>query len=120
MYKTRFKLKVYIIVDVYAQWLISMLGAASSLSVCCRATTMVLRRASFRNLRKVFFYFEIQLHLTLVSIMGYWHKSSRKLKRNQPHKRSKTMQIVRKSYGRKLKLPKHPRKQRNLASKRWG
>jgi len=82
MYKTRFKLKVYIIVDVYAQWLISMLGAASSLSVCCRATAMVLRRASFRNLRKVFFYFEIQLHLTLVSIMGYWHKSSRKLKRN--------------------------------------
>jgi hypothetical protein len=32
----------------------STLGAASSLSVCCRATTMVLRRASFRNLRKVF------------------------------------------------------------------
>ena len=31
-----------------------MLGVASSLSVCCRATTMVLVRASFRNLRKVF------------------------------------------------------------------
>jgi hypothetical protein len=31
----------------------STLGAASSLSVCCRATIMVLRRASFRNLRKV-------------------------------------------------------------------
>jgi hypothetical protein len=34
----------------------SMLGAASSLSVCCRATTMVLRRASFRNLRKFFLF----------------------------------------------------------------
>jgi hypothetical protein len=32
----------------------STLGAASSLSVCYRATTMVLTRASFRNLRKVF------------------------------------------------------------------
>jgi hypothetical protein len=32
----------------------SMLGAAISLSVCCRAITMMLRRASFRNLRKVF------------------------------------------------------------------
>ena len=32
----------------------SMLGAASSLSVCCRATAMVLTRASFRNQRKVF------------------------------------------------------------------
>jgi hypothetical protein len=32
-----------------------MLGAVSSLSVCCHATAMVLVRASFRNLRKVFF-----------------------------------------------------------------
>jgi hypothetical protein len=32
----------------------SILGAASSLSVCCRATTMVLTLTSFRNLRKVF------------------------------------------------------------------
>jgi len=32
----------------------STLGAASSLSVCYRATAMVLTRASFRNLRKVF------------------------------------------------------------------
>jgi len=32
----------------------STLGAASSLSFCCRATTMVLTRASFRNLHKVF------------------------------------------------------------------
>jgi hypothetical protein len=32
----------------------SMLGAVSSLSVCCRTTAMVLRRASFRNLHKVF------------------------------------------------------------------
>jgi len=30
------------------------LEAASSISVCYRATTIVLRRASFRNLRKVF------------------------------------------------------------------
>jgi hypothetical protein len=48
--------------------------------------------------------------------MGYRHKLSRKIKRNQPHKRSKTMQIVRKSYARKLKLPKNPRKKKNLAS----
>ena len=33
----------------------STVGVASSLSVCCRATTMVLMRASFHNLRKVFF-----------------------------------------------------------------
>jgi hypothetical protein len=32
----------------------STLRAASSLSVCCCATVMVLTRASFRNLRKVF------------------------------------------------------------------
>jgi hypothetical protein len=32
----------------------SMLGVASSLSVCCHSTTMVLTRASFRNLHKVF------------------------------------------------------------------
>jgi hypothetical protein len=32
----------------------STLGAVSSLSVCYLATAMVLRRASFRNLRKVF------------------------------------------------------------------
>jgi hypothetical protein len=31
-----------------------MLGAASSLSVCCHTTAMVLTQASFRNLRKVF------------------------------------------------------------------
>jgi hypothetical protein len=71
MYKTRFELKVYIIVDVYAQRLISMLGPTSSLSVCCHVTAMMLRRASFHNLRKVFFYFEIQLHLTLISRMSY-------------------------------------------------
>jgi hypothetical protein len=98
----------------------SMLGAASSLSVCCRSTTMMLTRASFRNLRKVFSYFEIHLHLNLISRTGYRHKLSRKLKRNQPHKRSKTMQIVRKSYARKIKLPKNPRKQWNLASIGWG
>jgi hypothetical protein len=33
----------------------SMLREVSSLSVRCHATTMVLTRASFRNLRKVFF-----------------------------------------------------------------
>jgi len=33
----------------------SMLEVASSLSVCCRAIAMTLRRASFHNLRKVFF-----------------------------------------------------------------
>jgi len=54
--------------------------------------------------------------LNLISRTGYRHKSSRKLKINQSHKRLKTMQIVRKSYGRKLKLPKNPRKQWNLAS----
>jgi len=32
----------------------STLGAASSLSVCCRATTIVLTWATFHNLRKVF------------------------------------------------------------------
>jgi hypothetical protein len=32
----------------------SMLGVVSSLSVYFRATTMVLTRASFRNMRKVF------------------------------------------------------------------
>jgi hypothetical protein len=32
----------------------SMLGATSSLSVCYRATTMVLTRASFRKLHKMF------------------------------------------------------------------
>jgi hypothetical protein len=52
--------------------------------------------------------------------MVYRHKTSRKLKINQPHKRSKTMQIARKSYARKLKLPKNHRKQKNLASIRWG
>jgi len=31
-----------------------MLGAVKSLSVCCRAIAMVLTRASFCNLRKVF------------------------------------------------------------------
>jgi hypothetical protein len=56
----------------------------------------------------------------VTSRTGYRHKSSRKLKRNQPHKRSKTMQIVRKSYARKLKLPKNPRNQQNLALIEWG
>ena len=45
----------------------SMLGASrSSLSVCCCATTMMLMRAFFRNLCNIF-YFEIYLHLFLVS-----------------------------------------------------
>jgi len=34
----------------------SMLGAASSLSVCCRVTTTVSTRASFRNLHKTFLF----------------------------------------------------------------
>jgi hypothetical protein len=34
----------------------STLGAASSLSVCCRAIAMALRQASFRNLCKVFLF----------------------------------------------------------------
>jgi hypothetical protein len=38
---------------IHNSWF-SMLGAASSLSVCCRATTMVLMRASFHNLCKMF------------------------------------------------------------------
>jgi len=38
---------------MYNGWF-STLGAASSLSVCCRATTRVLMRASFHNLCKVF------------------------------------------------------------------
>jgi len=42
MYKTKYELEVYIIIDVDAQWLLSMLGATSSLSVCCRSIAMVL------------------------------------------------------------------------------
>jgi len=38
---------------IHNSWF-SMLGATSSLSVCCRATTMVLMRASFHNLCKMF------------------------------------------------------------------
>ena len=52
----------------------SILRAASSLSVYCCVTVMVLIRASFHNLRKVFFYFEIYLHLSLVSRSYYMHK----------------------------------------------
>jgi hypothetical protein len=54
VYEPRLELKVGIVVDVYAQWLFSMLGVASSLSVCCRAITMLLMQTSFHNLRKVF------------------------------------------------------------------
>jgi hypothetical protein len=92
------------------------LGAASSFSVCCRATTMMLTRASFRNLHKVFSISRsTYTWLWLVERVTYINCQENSKETNHIRDK-KTMQIVRKSNARKLKLPKNPKKKWNLAS----
>ena len=54
MYKPRLEFEVGVVINVYAQWLILHVGSSELLECLLSCNNLVLMRASFRNLRKVF------------------------------------------------------------------